>query len=95
MNARISSSTWDGTERRSTNSCRRKNPDRRRGTERRHDPRHAGKSRRRSIIAWFRSLTRNRLGVDRRKGGDQRMYDRRCSGPRSLLTQEELEALLK
>lgn len=94
MNARINTLIWDGVERRSQNSCRRRNPDRRNCSERRQDPRR-GKTRRRSLLAWIRSLIRGRLGVDRRKGVEQRMFERRCSGPRSLLTREELEALLR
>lgn len=94
MNARLSPSAWDGTERRSPKSCRRRIPDRRQHGERRRDPR-TGEQRKRSLLSWLRSLTRKRLGVDRRKGTEQRMFERRCSGPRSLLTQEELEALLK
>lgn len=69
--------------------------DRRNSGERRRDPRDGNQTRKRSLFAWLRSLTRSRLGVDRRKGIEQRMFDRRCSGPRSLLTQEELEALLR
>lgn len=94
MNVRINTLTWDGVERRSQNSCRRRNPDRRNCSERRQDPRR-GPTSRRSLLAWLRSLTRGRLGVDRRRGVEQRMFERRCSGTRSLLTQEELEALLR
>lgn len=94
MNARLNSSYWDGTERRSPNSCRRNTPDRRQNGERRRDPR-TGEHRKRSLLSWLRSLTRKRLGVDRRKGTEQRLFERRCSGPRSLLTQKELEELLK
>jgi len=95
MNARISSPSWDGIERRSKNSCRRINPDRRKSGERRRDPRRGNQVRKLTFLAWLRSITHSRLGVDRRKGTERRMFDRRCSGPRSLLTQEELEALLK
>ncbi|SHO42764.1 hypothetical protein [Desulfopila aestuarii] len=95
MNARIGTSSWDGIERRSHNSCRRQNPDRRNTGERRLDPRKGNQARKRSFLAWLRSLTRSRLGVDRRKGTEQRLFERRCSGPPSLLTQEELEALLR
>lgn len=88
MNARISTPGWDGVERRSRSSCRRNS------SERRQDPRR-GPTRRRSLQAWLRSVTRGRPGVDRRKGAEQRLFERRCSDPHSLLTQEELEALLR
>ena len=95
MNAYLSPPSWDGTERRSQNSCRRKTQDRRRSGERRRDPRDYDERPRLTFLAWLRSKTRFRLGVDRRKGREQRLFERRCSGPRSLLSQEELEALLK
>lgn len=94
MNARLSTASWDGVERRSPNSCRRRSQERRMMQERRRDPRN-GASARRSLTAIIKSFTHGRLGVDRRKGFDQRLFERRCSGPRSLLSQEELDALLK
>lgn len=92
MNAPISKS-WDGVERRTPNGCRRRSPERRSDRERRHD-RRKDPTRRRTLKEWIRSLTHARLGVDRRKGTDQRLFDRRSSMPRSLLTQEELHDLL-
>ncbi|MFV0435877.1 MAG: hypothetical protein ACK5PS_00585 [Desulfopila sp.] len=96
MNERGKTSSWDGIERRrGPNSCRRRNPDRRQGRERRHDPRNGDPQPRRSLAAWLRSIFNARLGVDRRKGGDQRSRKRRNDRPRSILTKEELDALLK
>ena len=47
-------------------------------------------------MAWVRSLTNPRLGVDRRRGVDQRSsIPRRDIKIRTLLTQEELIDLLK
>ncbi len=81
-------------ERRSREGCRRSGKDRRRANyERRCDVRD-GQKPRKNLYAWFRSLTNPRLGVDRRKNGDQRVLaDRRQRTPRSLLTQEELNDL--
>ncbi len=81
-------------ERRSRQGCRRSGKDRRRANhERRCDVR-TGQKTRKSLYAWFRSLTNPRLGVDRRKNVDQRVLsDRRQRTPRSLLTQEELNDL--
>ena len=63
-------------------------------TERRTDRRDMS-ARKRSLLGWLRAITHLRLGVDRRKGGDQRIRDRRSSSLRSLLTKDELDELLK
>ena len=84
---------WDGVERRSSNSCRRQNSDRRKSQERRRDIRIECNCKR-SVKARIRSIISGRLGVDRRKGGDRRMIDRRCCTIHSLVSPEELEALL-
>jgi len=43
----------------------------------------------------MRSLSNARLGVDRRKGAERRRQDRRSLELRSLLSQEEITALLR
>ncbi|WP_458775422.1 hypothetical protein [Desulforhopalus sp. 52FAK] len=92
MNA-IIPPAWDGTDRRQSSRCRRSS-DRRSYNERRNDPRQSQKSNR-SFYAWVRSLTHARLGVDRRKQGDQRIIsNRRNSRPSAMLTKEELADLL-
>ncbi|MBE0583217.1 MAG: hypothetical protein IH612_05575 [Desulfofustis sp.] len=76
--------------------CRRVHPDRRVCGERRSDPRGDGIGRKRSIMAWVRTLTNPRIGVDRRKGIDRRRSEpERTIRIKSLLTQEELSELLK
>lgn len=86
---------WDGTERRKPNSCRRRG-ERRTFRERRCDTRDQARQRRKGFYGWLRSLIRIRLGVDRRKNGDQRtISDRRRMNTRALLTKEELADLLK
>lgn len=88
---------WDGkAERRRPESCRRKSDRDRRGfSERRYDPRKA-KNPNRTLYGWIRSLTRARLGVDRRQQGDQRIIENRRVPlkPSSMLTKEELADLL-
>ncbi|MFT5728503.1 MAG: hypothetical protein ACI8PB_002657 [Desulforhopalus sp.] len=88
---------WDGTtERRRPESCRRRNDrDRRAYSERRYDSRKA-KNPHRTLYGWIRSLTRSRLGVDRRQQGDQRIIANRRtpSRPSSMLTKEEISDLL-
>jgi len=86
---------WDEVERRRPNSDRR-NAERRSYLERRYDRRGGGQKHRRSLLGWLRSLAKIRLGVDRRKNVDRRAVakDRRLP-PSSLLTKEELAALLK
>ncbi|MBM9614364.1 hypothetical protein JWJ90_08680 [Desulfobulbus rhabdoformis] len=82
-------------ERRVATTDRRRKGDRRCGRERRIDPRLTSRKPNRSIIEWVRSITRLRLGVDRRKNRDRRrQYDRRQFTPTSLLSQEELADLL-
>lgn len=85
---------WDGTERRRPNSCRRTS-DRRTYRERRYDSRKT-KNPNRNFYGWIRSLTRSRLGVDRRQQGDQRVIANRRtpSPPSSMLTKEEIADLL-
>ena len=85
---------WDGIERRQAANRRRQNQERRSLQERRTD-RREGATSRRGFLAWLRSLTHARLGVDRRKGGNQRVRDRRNATLRSLLTKDELNDLLK
>lgn len=85
---------WDGVERRNPSNSRRRNSERRNLQERRND-RRTGSSNKRTFAQWLRSLVHTRLGVDRRKGGDQRIRDRRSNSLRSLLTKDELDALLK
>jgi hypothetical protein len=47
-------------------------------------------------MAWVRTLTNPRIGVDRRKGVDRRRSEpERTIRIKSLLTQEELSELLK
>jgi len=69
-------SEWDGTtERRCLESCRRRSDRDRRGySERRYDSRKA-KNPNRTLHGWIHSITRARLGVDRRQQGDQRIID--------------------
>ncbi len=86
----------DKTERRTNVEGRREENDRRLIDERRFDFREARPPARRSVKAWMRSLTNARLGVDRRKKEDRRIFDkRRSQDMRSLLTPEELADLLK
>ena len=93
MNAPVNT-IWDGTERRRPNSCRR-NSERRTYQERRCDIRVGIQQRQRGFCGWLRSLTKARLGVDRRKNVDQRTIpNRRRMVPRSMLTKEELADLL-
>lgn len=85
----------ESLERRKSSSSRRKIEDRRSQEERRLDSRVATVNLRKTIKAWFRSLTRSRLGVDRRKNRDRRKnVDRRQRGQGSILTQEEIADLL-
>ena len=83
------------TERRTPVHERRENQERRFDKERRFDFREANPPVRRSLIKWIRSLTNARLGVDRRKGVERRIIDRRSEELRSLLTPEEIADLLK
>lgn len=74
----------------------RRGVDRRLWQERRVDRRNLTKRKcRLSLKNWIRFLTKPRLGVDRRKA-DQRVFEeRRGTNPVSLLTKEELSALLE
>ena len=77
---------------------RRTSRDRRAQEERRFDSRLATVKQRKTIRIWLRAVTRSRLGVDRRKKEDRRLNqdrrNRRQQSLRSLLTQEEITALL-
>ncbi len=86
----------NNNDRRNRAFDRRHGVDRRSRLERRVDRRGGPKGKRRlSLANWIRSLVKPRLGVDRRKN-DQRVYeDRRGMNPASLLTKEELSALLE
>lgn len=86
---------WNEKERRRPTKERRGSLERRFDTERRFDFREALPPVRRSLMAWVRSLTNARLGVDRRKGGERRIVDRRSEELRSLLTPEEIADLLQ
>jgi len=90
-------SEWDGkTERRRPESCRRRSDrDRRDYSERRYDSRKA-KHPNLTLYGWMRSITRARLGVDRRQQGDQRIIESRRFPlrPSSMLTKEEIADLL-
>jgi hypothetical protein len=86
---------WDKTERRTPVRERREKTERRFDAERRFDFREADPPVRRSVKAWMRTLTNARLGVDRRKGIERRIVDRRSEELRSLLTPEEIADLLK
>ncbi|OEU47087.1 MAG: hypothetical protein BA866_08530 [Desulfobulbaceae bacterium S5133MH15] len=87
---------WDGVERRKPGSNRRTNVDRRKiAAERRRDTRDGLPGHKRTLRGWIRSLTRTRLGVDRRKGRDRRtITDRRNPLSQARLTREELADLL-
>lgn len=86
---------WDEKERRNDRGERRDLSERRLPRERRVDYREVEPPVRRSIKAWFRSLSNARLGVDRRKKEDRRHHDERRSRQlRSILTPEELADLL-
>jgi len=81
-------------DRRKAVSARRKIVDRRSLEERRFDTRVGGRLHK-TLKAWFKSLTRARLGVDRRKNRDRRKNpDRRQQQVKSILTKEEISDLL-
>ncbi|NNK96825.1 MAG: hypothetical protein HKP41_20935 [Desulfobacterales bacterium] len=76
--------------------CRRVRGDRRVSIERRTDPRSQASGAKRSLKRWIRSVTKPRIGVDRRKGGDRRSFrTQNDANLTSLLTPEELADLLK
>jgi hypothetical protein len=82
-------------ERRLNTSDRRKTGDRRSQDERRFDSRLATVKQRKTIKVWLRSMTRSRLGVDRRKKDDRRTSNnRRRQSMRSILTRDEIADLL-
>ncbi len=86
---------WDGVERRESDNCRRSTK-RRSHLERRFDRRDGVQKQSRGFYGWFRSRTKIRLGVDRRKNPDRRINpSRRKFTPRLMLTKEELADLLK
>lgn len=90
----LSPQNWDGAERRQTSNCRRASF-RRSHRERRNDPRQASNPPQ-TFYGWIRSLTPNRLGVDRRNTGEQRIViNRRNSCPNAMLTKEEIADLLR
>ncbi len=95
MQQKKETSIWNGKERRSGMYDRRGAGDRRSRLERREDRRIAASRRGRSLKNWFRSLTKTRLGVDRRKGDDRRkIKDRRRQDLAYVLTSEEISLLL-
>ncbi len=85
---------WNEIERRKPARERRERSGRRFKNERRFDFREAQPPARRSVKAWMRSLINARLGVDRRKGTERRIVDRRSAELRSLLTPQEIADLL-
>ncbi len=96
MNPPSNNHIWDGIERRKPGSNRRKAEHRRVAMERRRDTRGEALEHKRTLRSWVRSLTRSRLGVDRRKGRDRRtITDRRNPLSQSRLTKEELADLLR
>jgi len=87
---------WDEVERRNGRGERRALSERRASHERRSDYRDTEPPPRRSIKSWMRALSNARLGVDRRRGQERRTLEkRRSQGLRSILTPEELAALLQ
>lgn len=68
--------------------------DRRVNDERRCD-RRVSSDGSRSLKAWVRSLTKPRMGVDRRKQGDRRRQVEPVKDLRSLLTADEIRDLLR
>lgn len=75
---------------------RRQRADRRLRQERRLDERNLVRLKRRlALRKWIKCLLNPRLGVDRRKVDQRSFEDRRGMNPASLLTQEELSALLE
>ena len=89
-----SNETWNGKERRVATHDRRRSPDRRCRVERRQDNRTEAVLPRRSLRCIMRMLLNTRMGVDRRKGDRRQLQDRRSRELRSILTPEELAALL-
>lgn len=81
-------------DRRQNQHNRRSENDRRSQGERRHDFREAPDNQRRTFYMWWRSITKARLGVDRRKQERRKNIDRRQQNLHSLLTEEEVSELL-
>lgn len=78
-----------GIQYRARSNDRRVKKERRRDTRTMTDQKYGFK-------AWVKSLTSPRLGVDRRKGSDQRrLFSPASHSMKSLLTQEEIADLLK
>jgi hypothetical protein len=73
---------------------RRKSGDRRSKEERRHDFRDGNSGQRKTIRVWLRSVTKTRLGVDRRKNDRRENSERRMPQLGVFLTQEEIADLL-
>ncbi len=73
---------------------RRENKERRSSEERRHDFRDGSNAPQKTIKTWLRSLTKVRLGVDRRKEERRNHIDRRRPNLQPLLTPEEIKDLL-
>ncbi len=76
------------------NQDRRTNDDRRSVMERRTDHRQNSNGQRKSILIWLRSVTKARLGVDRRKEDRREPADRRQLHIGTILSQEEIADLL-
>jgi hypothetical protein len=82
---------------RRVNGERRESGDRRANNERRYDFRDGSGLglKPKTIKIWIRSITRTRLGVDRRKGDRRRGIDRRQTVHfHALLTRDEISDLL-
>ena len=87
---------WEEDERRTDENSRRDYSERREPRERRFDRRDIAQAPKRSIMSWLRSFSNARLGVDRRKAEKRRLADdRRSRELQSLLTPEEIAALLQ
>ena len=81
-------------EERRKNGDRRESKERRSSEERRHDFRDGSNGPKRTIKIWLRSITKARLGVDRRKEERRNLSDRRQPHLQPLLTPEEIKDLL-
>lgn len=81
-------------EERRKNMDRRENNERRSSEERRHDFRDGSNGPKKTIKIWLRSITKARLGVDRRKEERRNGIDRRQPHLQPLLTPEEIKDLL-
>ncbi|MEE4242480.1 MAG: hypothetical protein V2I36_13520 [Desulfopila sp.] len=81
-------------EERRKNCNRRESKERRSSEERRHDFRGGSNGPKRTIKIWLLSITKARLGVDRRKVERRTHFDRRQAKFQPLLTPEEIRDLL-